>query len=209
MINDEIKDYAKIAGVSVLSILKYSIVGIAINWIYGLVKVGWYIDLFQAGGWYIALALFIIIFFFAGIPALYIYFGYQNGIGTAISKAIKKNQAFLSGLLLKMAHTKTGQKLITNSGTVTASVGEHRVLRFIIKLSGYKSDWEKLSKISANSTPEELETAIEQLIDKIVNAINQKITAGLQNNLRSIVLVNLFVGIAIEALSHFYPVVAP
>jgi hypothetical protein len=208
MITNEIKDYAKIAGVSVLSILKYAIVGIAINWIYGLVKVGWYVDLFQAGGWYIAIAILMILILFAGIPALYIYFGYKNGIGMAISKAIKKNQAFLSGLLFKMAHTKTGQKLITNSGTITASAGEYRILRFIIKLSGYKSDWEKLSKISANSTPEELETAIQQLIDKIVNAINQQITAGLQSNLRNVVIANFIVGIAIEALSHFYPIVA-
>jgi hypothetical protein len=208
MINDEIKDYAKIAGVSVLSILKYSIVGIAINWIYGLVKVGWYIDLFQAGGWYIALAIFIILLLFAGIPALYIYFGYKNGFGIAISKAIQKNQGFLTGLLHKMAYTKTGQKFIENSGNITASAGEHRVLRFIIKLSGYKSDWEKLSKISKNSTPEELETAIEQLINKIVTVITAKITAGLTSNLRNIVIANLILGIVIEVLSHLYPIVA-
>lgn len=98
MITDEIKDYSKIIGISVLSIIKFGAVGLTINWLYGVFKISWYVALFNAGGWWIALALFVIVLLFAGIPALYMFMGYQTAIGKAISNTFNKNKITISNL---------------------------------------------------------------------------------------------------------------
>lgn len=201
----DIKDYARIAGWSVLSVIKFAIVGLTVNWVYGVVKVGWYIKLFEAGGWHIALAALMVVLLFAAFPALYFYLGYLSGMGLAISKAIEKNQGFLNGILGKVAHSKLGLLVTDKGSTIAASSGELKLVRFIVKLSGYKTEWEKLIQVNKQGTAEEKTASINDLVEKIVARLPQNIADKFIFSLRNIFIINLLIGIGIEILSHYYP----
>lgn len=201
----DIKDYARIAGWSILSVIKFAVVGLAVNWIYGVIKVGWYIKLFETGGWHIALAALMIVLLFAAFPAIYFYLGYLSGMGLAISKAIEKNQGFLTGILGKVAHSKLGLLVTDKGSSIAASSGELRLVRFIVKLSGYKTEWEQLIQVNKQGTVEQKNAAIDNLVEKIVTRLPENISDKFIFSLRNILLINLIIGIGIEILSYYYP----
>lgn len=199
---DEIKDYSKIA---IVSVLKFAAVGIIIHWAYGLFKIGWYGELFDAGGWWIALALLLIILFFIGMPALYIWFGYHDAIGKAILETWKKNEARLTALLRKVALHIASQKETHQGGEMAASADEYKIVRFLVKRTGFIEEWDSLAKISSTNTPEENRQKIENILSKIIASFSEKIEEGFQSKLQRLVIINLIGLVIIEVISRIYP----
>lgn len=205
MNSDQIKDYSKIIGFSFFSILKFAFIGLVINWLYGIFKISWYIELFDAGGWWIALAILAILIIFAGIPALYFYMGYQSGIASAITKAFNKNKGNISHLLGKVARKTAGTEQFNTATNMAATTNEYRMVRFIVNRMGFKKQWRKITSIKPESSPEMKEQFIYDAIDDIVSQIPEKIAAGFSYKLKTVVLVNIVALLIIEVLSHIYP----
>lgn len=208
MVSDEIKDYSKIIGFSFLSIVKFALVGLIINWLYGLFKISWYVELFEAGGWWIALALLVILIVFAGIPAIYFYMGYQSAIGKAISKAFDKNKGTIANLIAKVARRVAGMQ-VTSSGTrIVAEAKEYRLVNFIINRMGFKSQWKRITRLKPEMSNEEKEATIQEVLTEIVSAFPEKKAEGFTYNMRTVVLVNIISLLVIEVISRIYPPVA-
>lgn len=205
MNSDQIKDYSKIIGFSFFSILKFAFIGLVINWLYGIFKISWYIELFDAGGWWIALAILAILIIFAGIPALYFYMGYHSGIANAISKAFAKNKGSISHLLGKVARKTAGTEQFSTATNMAATTNEYRMVRFIVNRMGFKKQWRKITSIKPESSPEMKEQVIYEVIDDIVSQFPEKIAAGFSYKLKTVVLVNVIALLVIEILSHIYP----
>jgi hypothetical protein len=206
MIKDELVSYTKIFGISVLSVIKFAAAGIAINWVYGLFKIFWYIELFKTGGWWAALAVGMILLLFIGIPALYIYMGYQHAIANAIIKVYNKNREFITGMVTRVTHRVAGVKQITQGTTAVAGgTNEHRIVRFLMRNMGYAAEWEQLA--NANTIPDEAErkALVESVLTKVITSLPQKIAEGFTYNLRKVILGNLVVLLFIEIFSRFYP----
>ena len=205
MITDEIKDYSKIIGISVLSILKFGAIGIVINWLYGLFKISWYVALFNAGGWLIAVALLAIVILFAGIPALYMFMGYQTAIGKAISNTFNKNKITISNLLTKVARKIARVKAFDGATITAASAKEYRLVNFIIKHMGFKKEWDKITSLKPDAPQEEKEAVIQDVVSSIVLAFPEKIAEGFTFNFRTVLLVNIIGLLVVEVISRIYP----
>lgn len=201
----DIKDYSKIIGFSFFSILKFAFIGLVINWLYGIFKISWYIELFDAGGWWIALAILAILIIFAGIPALYFYMGYQSGIANAITKAFNKNKGHISHLLGKVARKTAGTEQFSTATNMAATTNEYRMVRFIVNRMGFKKQWRKITSIKPESSPEMKEQVVYETIEEIVSQFPEKIAAGFSYKLKTVVLVNVIALLVIEILSHIYP----
>jgi ABC-type multidrug transport system fused ATPase/permease subunit len=201
----DVKDYSKIIGFSIFSIIKFAFIGLVINWLYGIFKISWYMELFEAGGWWIALALFIIILVFAVIPALFFYMGYQSGIANAISKAFNKNKTHISHLLSKVARKIAGIEQLNTGANLTATANEYRMVRFIINRMGFRKQWRRITKIKADSSLEHKEQIIYEAVDEIVSQFPEKIAAGFSYNLKTVALVNAIALLIIEVISRIYP----
>lgn len=202
MITDDIKDYSKIIGISLLSIIKFAAVGLFINWLYGLFKISWYVTLFTTGGWWIVVALLAILLLFGGIPALYIFMGYQTAIGKAISNTFKKNKITISNLLTKIARKAAGIKAFDG---VAASAKEYRLVNFIIKHMGFEKEWKKITTLKPDTPQEEREAIVQEVVTSIVLAFPEKIAEGFTFNFRTVILVNIIGVLVVEILSRIYP----
>lgn len=201
----DIKDYSKIIGFSFFSILKFAFIGLVINWLYGILKIGWYIELFDAGGWWVALALLAIIIIFVGVPALYFYMGYQSGIANAISKAFNKNKGHISHLLNKVARKTAGTEQFNTGTNLAATANEYRMVRFIVKRMGFRKQWRRITSIKPESSQEMKEQVIYEAVDEIVSKFPEKIAAGFSYKLKTVVLINIIALLVVEILSRIYP----
>ncbi len=205
MVSDEIKDYSKIIGISIFSIIKFGAVGLAINWLYGLFKISWYVTLFNTGGWWIAIALLAIVILFAGIPALYMFMGYQTAIGKAISNTFNKNKITISNLLTKVARKIARVKAFDGAAGAAATAKEYRLVNFIIKHMGFKKEWDKITSLKPETPQDEKEAVIQDVVSSIVLAFPKKIAEGFTFNFRTVLLVNIIGLLVLEVLSRIYP----
>lgn len=209
MIKDELIAYGKIFGISALQVVKFAAAGIAINWIFGLYKIFWYGALFNAGGWYIALAVVAVLLFFIAIPALYIYMGYQHAIGNAIMHAYNKNQDFVNGMVGRVVRKIAGVPQIAQAiGHTTAIAGntnELRIVRFMMKRMGMETQWQQLSAAGQSGDPQTRVATVEAIVQNVVTTLPQKIAEGFTTNLRKLILINIVVLIFIEVFSRVYP----
>jgi len=206
MMKDEIVAYTKIFGISVLSVLKFAIAGIAINWIYGLFKISWYVELFRLGGGDIAIAIVMIVLLFIGIPALYIYLGYQHSIANAIIHVYNKNKDFITGMVGRVAHRVAGVRQVTQGTTAVAGgTNEYRIVRFLMKSMGYGDEWQQLARANTITSEEERKALVESVLTKVITSLPQKIAEGFTFSLNKIILGNIVALIFIEVFSRFYP----
>lgn len=207
MLQDELKAYASIFGISIASVLRFAAIGIAINWIYGLFKIGWYIDLFGSGNWQLILiAIAAIAVFFIVWPTIYIYLGYQNAIGKAVMAAYNKNKEWVAGIIVKVGNAIAGSKHAGQAGKVAASANEYRIVRFLIKRMGYAEEWKKLVNTADMPEIEDKQLYVNQTIGRVVEALPAKIAEGFTQNLNRLVLINIVAIIVVEVLSRLYPV---
>lgn len=162
-------------------------------------------QLFSVGGWWSGLAIAVIAIFALGLPALYIYMGYQRGIADAIIKTFTKNKESIAKLLTNVGHTIIGKNTVGSAGNMAATVNEYKMARMIVNLMGFKKEWARIVSLKENTPPDVKQQVVNETVNDIMVAVPEKIAKGFSYQLKQVLLYTIIFILLVEIIARMYP----